>query len=82
MSLIVSPNSLQSSTFPFAIHSSQNYNLTQPWLPHLLLRKRPMTRMSCVSTRPKRNSGPKTEDPEVREVVRTLMRSFSDKSRC
>ncbi|KAB2606087.1 pentatricopeptide repeat-containing protein [Pyrus ussuriensis x Pyrus communis] len=35
--------------------------------------------MSCISTRPKRNSGPKTEDPEVREVVRTLMRSFSDK---
>lgn len=38
-----------------------------------------MTRISCVSTRPKRKPGTKTEDPDVREVVRMLMRSFSDK---
>ncbi|XP_050137777.1 pentatricopeptide repeat-containing protein At4g39620, chloroplastic-like [Malus sylvestris] len=79
MSLTISPNSLQPSTFQFTFHSSQNYSFTQPWLPHPLIRKRPRTRISCVSTRPKRNPGPKTEDPEVREVVRTLMRSFSDK---
>ncbi|BFG29814.1 hypothetical protein CerSpe_160890 [Prunus speciosa] len=79
MPLSLSPNSLHPSTLAFAQIFSQNSNLTQQWLPHVLLRKRPMTRISCVSTRPKRKPGTKTEDPDVREVVRMLVRSFSDK---
>ncbi|BBH02139.1 Tetratricopeptide repeat-like superfamily protein, partial [Prunus dulcis] len=79
MPLSLSPNSLHPSTLAFAQIFSQNSNLTQPWLPHVLLRKRPVTQISCVSTRPKRKPGTKTEDPDVREMVRMLMRSFSDK---
>ncbi|KAK4840402.1 hypothetical protein QYF36_007996 [Acer negundo] len=61
----LSPSSSSSSSFTH--HSSQNYMPTR-------------TRISCVSTRPRRRVGSrKGEDPESRELVRLVMRSFSEK---
>ncbi|XP_059449440.1 pentatricopeptide repeat-containing protein At4g39620, chloroplastic [Corylus avellana] len=65
------------STFPssFAHYSSQNYSLLQPWP----LQKRLTTRISCISTRPKRKTASKSERSEAEELVRVLMRNMSGK---
>ncbi|KAF3440440.1 hypothetical protein FNV43_RR18724 [Rhamnella rubrinervis] len=81
MPLYSSSHFLQSSTFLFTQPSSQNYNFAKPWLPSSHLWARPVTRISCVSTiRPKRKSSANTErSSEAEELVRIIMRSFSDK---
>ncbi|XP_015867273.3 pentatricopeptide repeat-containing protein At4g39620, chloroplastic [Ziziphus jujuba] len=79
MPLSLSSHSLHPSTFLFTRPSTQNYNFAKPWLPNSLLLERTITRISCVSTRPKRKSASKTESSEAEELVRLLMRSFSDK---
>ncbi|GMY11277.1 pentatricopeptide repeat-containing protein At4g39620, chloroplastic [Fagus crenata] len=64
------------------LNSSQNYSLTQPWLqlgPRVPLRNRPVTRISCVSTRPKRKSVPINDKSEAEELVRVIMRNRSGK---
>ncbi|XVE86695.1 hypothetical protein DITRI_Ditri18aG0054700 [Diplodiscus trichospermus] len=78
MSLILSPYSLQLSTFPspFTRNSSQKPTLSQP----CHLSNRPTTRISCPSTRPrKKTTSAKSKEAEARELVRFIMRSFSDK---
>ncbi|XVE86698.1 hypothetical protein DITRI_Ditri18aG0055100 [Diplodiscus trichospermus] len=80
MSLILSPCSLQLSTF----HSPFTRNSLQFCVPTLSqpchLSTRPITRISCLSTRPrKKTTSANSEETEARELVRIIMRSFSDK---
>lgn len=81
MPLYLSSHFLQSSTFLFTQPSSKNYNFAQPWLPSSHIWARPVTRISCVSTlRPKRKSSAITErSSDGEELVRIIMKSFSDK---
>ncbi|XP_030975257.1 pentatricopeptide repeat-containing protein At4g39620, chloroplastic [Quercus lobata] len=81
----LSSHSLQPSSFSFTLHSSQYYThsltFTQPCLPlpNRSLRYRPMTRISCASTRPKRNPGPMPDKSEAEELVRVMMRNMNEK---
>nr|XP_004296690.2 PREDICTED: pentatricopeptide repeat-containing protein At4g39620, chloroplastic [Fragaria vesca subsp. vesca] len=70
MPLNLLTNSLHASPFP--THSTH-----QPWLP---LQNQPL-RVSCISTRFRRRPGTRRnpENSEAREMVRMLIRSFSDK---
>lgn len=80
----LSPYSLRLSTLSssssssFNQSSSQNYNFTHRHIP-LSLRTRPRTGICCVWTRPSSKRGRKSEELESKELVRVLMRSFSDK---
>lgn len=78
MPLSLSPHSLQLST----VHSSsvtQNFsqivNPTLPWQPQ----KHLQTRVFCVSTRPRKKLDPTSQKSEAQELVRVLLRNFSDK---
>lgn len=80
-----SPHSLQlsslsssSSSSSFNQSSSQIYKFTPRHIP-LNLRTQPRTGICCVWTRPRRKGGRKSEELESKELVRVLMRSFSDK---
>lgn len=82
----LSSHSLQpSSSSSFTLHSSQYYThtltFTQPCLPlpNRSFRDRPMTRISCASTRPKRNPGPMPDKSEAEELVRLMMRNMNEK---
>ncbi|KAK9230584.1 hypothetical protein WN944_023556 [Citrus x changshan-huyou] len=80
----LSPYSLRLSTLSssssssFNQSSSQNYNFAHRHIP-LSLRTRPRTGICCVWTRPSSKRGRKSEELESKELVRVLMRSFSDK---
>ncbi|OVA00404.1 Pentatricopeptide repeat [Macleaya cordata] len=50
---------------------------THPCLPKTYLTK-PLTRITCVSTRPKRKSGLKNQKSESQELVNILLRNFND----
>ncbi|XVE52410.1 hypothetical protein DITRI_Ditri02bG0120000 [Diplodiscus trichospermus] len=66
MSLILSPSS----------HKIYLPTLSQP----CHLSTRPVTRISCLSTPPrKKTTSAKSEEAEARELVRIIMRIFSDK---
>ncbi|GAY61447.1 hypothetical protein CUMW_210060 [Citrus unshiu] len=71
-------STLSSSSSSFNQSSSQNYNFTHRHIP-LSLRTRPRTGICCVWTRPRSKRGRKSEELESKELVRVLMRSFSDK---
>ncbi|KAF9589952.1 hypothetical protein IFM89_029568 [Coptis chinensis] len=43
------------------------------------LQNSPFTRISCISTRPKRKAGVKIDKSETEELVKTLLRNFNDK---
>lgn len=68
---------LPNSTFPPFPNNSPH--LSHPWLQ--LQKQRPMSLgISCISTRFRRKPGTrKTENSEAHELVRVLVRSFSDK---
>ncbi|KAK9288940.1 hypothetical protein L1049_017411 [Liquidambar formosana] len=79
----LSSGSLQVSPIPpfsskFTHPSSQIHNTTQIWLPRGALTKIPMSRIACVSTRPKRKSVSKSEKSEAEELVRLLLRNSSN----
>ncbi|KAG6604006.1 Pentatricopeptide repeat-containing protein, chloroplastic, partial [Cucurbita argyrosperma subsp. sororia] len=64
---------------PFS-SSSRNFQLSQTWLPlPLSLRRAVSTRVVCISTRPNRKSAAKTDRSEAEELVRGVIRKFSDK---
>ncbi|KAJ0097769.1 hypothetical protein Patl1_27454 [Pistacia atlantica] len=77
----LSSHSLQLSTLSssssFSQKPSQNFTFAPPWL---LPGKLPAARISCVSTRPRRKSGRIGEETETLDLVREIMRSFSDKA--
>ncbi|XP_007048085.2 PREDICTED: pentatricopeptide repeat-containing protein At4g39620, chloroplastic [Theobroma cacao] len=76
MPLILSPCSLQLPAFHSPFSQIYISTLSQP----CHLSTRPITRISCIATRPRRKTGSsKAEEPEALELVRVLMRSFSDK---
>ncbi|KAF8405953.1 hypothetical protein HHK36_008031 [Tetracentron sinense] len=58
---------------------SSRYELKRPqkWLPQRLLNN-PINRITCISSRPKKKSNLKSEKSEAEELVRVLLRSFSD----
>nr|XP_023905927.1 pentatricopeptide repeat-containing protein At4g39620, chloroplastic-like [Quercus suber] len=80
----LSSHSLQPSSSSFTLHSSLYYThtliFTQPCLslPNRSLRYRPMTRISCASTRPKRNPGLMPDKSEAEELVRVMMRNMNE----
>ncbi|KAJ9177663.1 hypothetical protein P3X46_012856 [Hevea brasiliensis] len=79
MPLNLSPHSLQLTTLKsssFTQHFSQILNPTLLWSQQKHLRR---THISCVSTRPKKKAVPISEKSEAEELVRVLMRSFTDK---
>ncbi|XP_030534976.1 pentatricopeptide repeat-containing protein At4g39620, chloroplastic [Rhodamnia argentea] len=59
--------------------SSHNYNLTQPWLRRKVDPRGPGRHVYCLSTRPKRKASAGREDSEAEDLVRVLMRKFSDR---
>ncbi|PON36814.1 Pentatricopeptide repeat [Trema orientale] len=72
--------SLQPSKFPFTHPFAQNYSFTQLWFPSIPHPERPLsTTISCISTRPRRKSSVKNDNSEALELVRVLVRNFSDK---
>lgn len=79
MPLNLSPHSLQLSTLnssSFTQHVSQILNPTLPWTPQKHLCR---THISCASTRPRKKAVPISEKSETEELVRVLMKSFTDK---
>ncbi|XP_062098379.1 pentatricopeptide repeat-containing protein At4g39620, chloroplastic [Humulus lupulus] len=66
--------SLQPSTFP-----AQNYSFSQLWFPGSSLPDRPISIISCASIRPRRKATVRNDNSEALELVRILVRSFSDK---
>ncbi|KAM6563717.1 hypothetical protein CsatB_023715 [Cannabis sativa] len=71
--------SLQPSNFPFTHSYAQNYSFSQLWFPSTSLPDRPISTISCVSTRPRRKATVRNDNSETLELVRILIRSFSDK---
>ncbi|KAH8507844.1 hypothetical protein Peur_049849 [Populus x canadensis] len=77
---MLSPHSLQlsmlhSSSFTHNVSLIYNPTPSLPWHPM----KYSPTQVSCVSTRPKKRPVPTDEKSEAQELVRVLVRSFSDK---
>ncbi|KAI4317212.1 hypothetical protein L6164_025102 [Bauhinia variegata] len=78
-------NSLQShswhpSLIRVSAHSSSaNYSGNQPRFPQLAPVTTPTTRISRDSTRPRKKSSPTNDKSEAQELVRLLMRKFTDK---
>ncbi|KAI6699676.1 hypothetical protein NL676_014000 [Syzygium grande] len=61
-------------------NSSRNCRLTHPWLrPNVVDPRGPGGRVRCLSTRPKRRASAARVDPEAEDLVRVLMRKFSDR---
>ncbi|XP_018838114.2 pentatricopeptide repeat-containing protein At4g39620, chloroplastic [Juglans regia] len=63
------------SPSPFTHHSSQNYSHAKPWP----LQKRPLTRLSCASSGPKRKMVPQSEKLEAEQLVRSIMWNMNGK---
>ncbi|CAK7337888.1 unnamed protein product [Dovyalis caffra] len=77
---MLSPHSLQLSTLhssSFTHNFSQIYNPTPPSL--WQSKNHNQTQVSCISTRPRKKPFPTDEKSEAQELVRVLVRSFSDK---
>ncbi|KAF7849887.1 hypothetical protein BT93_L0173 [Corymbia citriodora subsp. variegata] len=71
--------SSSSSSPSCAKNSSYNCKLTQPWLRPRVGPRGPGGRVYCFSARPKRMAGATGEDWEAGDLVRVLMRKFSDR---
>ncbi|KAL5555902.1 hypothetical protein UlMin_038138 [Ulmus minor] len=68
-----------SISFTHSLQPNCSFNY-HPWLrPGSLLPERPTTTISCNSTRIVRKSSLKRDDSDAQQLVRLLMRSFSDK---
>ncbi|KAF7834235.1 pentatricopeptide repeat-containing protein [Senna tora] len=69
--LTLFPSSSSSSSFP-------NYRSNHRQFPQLALLTRSSIRISCVSNRPTRKSSATSNKSEAQDLVRLLMRNFSD----
>ncbi|KAA0036266.1 pentatricopeptide repeat-containing protein [Cucumis melo var. makuwa] len=69
-----------SPIFTTSYSSSRTSQLSRLWFPvPSSLKKTFSTRVVCVSTRPSRKSGVKTDRSEAEELVRGIIKKFSDK---
>lgn len=72
-----SPNPTCFTHFPILCPTSQCSQVALH--PHLPLRKSlKLFKITCASARPNKKSAPKSDNSEARELVRVLMRNFSD----